>query len=113
MDTQRIDYFFISKGEYFQPECIPMLREKLQAADESHAMMLESVEYYNPIMMLLVSLLVGELGDDRFLLGETGLGILKLITLGGCGVWWLIDLFGIQRRTRDYNYKKFMRYSSY
>lgn len=41
---------------------------------------------------LLLSILIGELGIDRFYLGYTGLGILKLITLGGCGIWWLIDV---------------------
>ena len=35
--------------------------------------------------------LLGGLGVDRFYLGYTGLGIAKLITLGGCGVWALID----------------------
>ncbi len=40
----------------------------------------------------LLSLFVGTLGIDRFYLGYTGLGVLKLITLGGCGIWALIDL---------------------
>ena len=40
---------------------------------------------------LLISLFVGTLGIVRFYLGYTGLGILKLITLGGCGIWALID----------------------
>jgi hypothetical protein len=44
---------------------------------------------------LLISLFVGTLGIDRFYLGYTGLGILKLITLGGCGIWALIDLIRI------------------
>lgn len=45
--------------------------------------------------------LLGFLGVDRFYLGKVGTGILKLLTLGGFGVWWLIDLIltlaGVQR----------------
>jgi len=44
------------------------------------------------IAALLLSILIGGLGIDRFFLGYVGLGILKLITLGGLGVWWLIDV---------------------
>ena len=41
---------------------------------------------------LILSILLGELGVDRFYLGYVGLGILTLITAGGFGIWWLIDL---------------------
>ena len=44
---------------------------------------------------LILSILLGELGIDRFYLGYVGLGILKLITAGGFGIWWLIDLIMI------------------
>ncbi len=39
----------------------------------------------------VLSWLLGWLGIDRFYLGYTGLGILKLVTCGGCGIWALVD----------------------
>ena len=47
---------------------------------------------------LLLSIFLGGLGIDRFYLGYTGLGIAKLLTLGGCGIWSLIDLILIAMR---------------
>lgn len=43
------------------------------------------------LVAVLLSFFLGGLGVDRFYLGYTGLGIAKLLTLGGCGVWALID----------------------
>ncbi len=39
----------------------------------------------------IISWGLGFLGADRIYKGQVGLGILKLITFGGLGVWWLID----------------------
>jgi TM2 domain-containing membrane protein YozV len=44
---------------------------------------------------LILSILLGGLGVDRFYLGYTGLGVAKLLTLGGCGVWAIIDIINI------------------
>jgi len=47
------------------------------------------------LTLLLLSIFLGGLGVDRFYVGKAGTGILKLLTCGGCGVWWLIDLIMI------------------
>ncbi|MCU4117123.1 TM2 domain-containing protein [Mycoplasma zalophi] len=44
------------------------------------------------LVFLLISFFLGGLGIDRFIKGQIGLGVLKLITAGGFGIWWLIDL---------------------
>jgi TM2 domain-containing membrane protein YozV len=44
---------------------------------------------------LLLSIFLGTLGIDRFYLGDTGAGIGKLLTLGGCGIWAIIDIVNI------------------
>ena len=47
------------------------------------------------LIALILVILVGGLGIHRFYLGYTTIGIIQLLTLGGCGVWALIDLVRI------------------
>ena len=42
--------------------------------------------------LLILSVLLGGLGVDRFYAGHIGLGVLKLLTVGGCGIWAIIDI---------------------
>jgi TM2 domain-containing membrane protein YozV len=44
---------------------------------------------------LLISIFLGEFGIDRFYTGHTGIGVVKLLTAGGCGIWWIIDIIMI------------------
>ncbi len=54
---------------------------------------LDGQEKRDPIMLAYLSALGGVIGLDRFYLNQTGLGIAKALTLGGFGIWWLIDLY--------------------
>jgi len=53
----------------------------------------------NWLAAVLLSIFVGSLGVDRFYLGKIGTGVLKLITFGGFGIWWLVDLILIVTRS--------------
>jgi hypothetical protein len=53
------------------------------------------------VIALVLSILVGTLGVDRFYLGKVGTGILKLITFGGLGIWYLVDIILIAIKKLD------------
>ena len=103
MKAEHVDMYLISNGRYFEGHHIPSIREMLLKVDESCFAYLHSINLKDPNMMLLVSLLVGGLGVDRFMVGDTGLGIAKLLTCGGFGIWAIVDLFFIMGRTRESN----------
>ena len=58
------------------------------------------------ILILVISVFLGALGIDRFLVGDVGLGLLKLLTGGVCGIFWLVDIFLIMGRVDDFNRTK-------
>ena len=56
--------------------------------DERAAFLIGCLQYHKkPAQVFLYSFSLGFLGLDRFMIGDTALGIGKLLTLGGCGVW--------------------------
>lgn len=103
MDAQKVDMFLISNGKYFRSELIPHIRQKLLDLDESKWVVLQTLSFKEPTTSILLSILIGVYGIDRFYIGDVGLGIGKLLTCGGLGIWTIIDWFLIMDATRDKN----------
>lgn len=59
---------------------------------ESQAIQLEQKSEKDFVVMILLCLFLGGLGVHRFYAGKIGTGVLMLLTLGGLGIWSLIDL---------------------
>ena len=51
-----------------------------------------------PVIAWLLWLFTGGIGGHRYYLGDVGMGVAMTLTLGGCGVWALVDAFFINRR---------------
>lgn len=64
------------------------------------------MQFKDPTVSLIVSLLGGSLGIDRFFIGDTGLGVGKLLTCGGLGIWAIINWFLIMGATREKKHQK-------
>lgn len=108
MTQDKVDMFVMTNQKYLPAEKIVFLKEKLLSADESKFQMASAVEFKDPTTILLVSIFLGGLGIDRFMLGDTRMGILKLLTAGVCGILAIVDWFTVQKKAKEKNYNNLM-----
>lgn len=108
MDQQKVDMFVMTNQKYFPAEKIMYLKDKLKSMDEEKFSLVSTIELKDPTTVLLVSIFLGSLGIDRFMIGDTGIGILKLLTLGVCGILTIVDWFTISKKTKDLNFNNVM-----
>lgn len=108
MEQTKLDMFIMQNQKYLPADKIIYLKEKLKDIDDDKYLLVSSVEFKDPTTMLIISLLIGGWGVDRFMLGDTGMGVLKLLTGGCCGVLTIIDWFSVQNKTKELNFNKIM-----
>lgn len=108
MHPQQVEMFLMANGSKFPPEQIMYIRQQLMMLDEQRAASLPMLTFKDPTTALILSIFLGGYGIDRFYIGDTGLGLGKLFTCGGLGIWAIIDWFNIQSATRDKNFEKLM-----
>lgn len=103
MEASKVDMFIMSNGKYFESYQLGQIREKLVSMPDEKWSTLQILQFKDPTVILIVSILAGTLGIDRLLIGDTGLGIIKLVTCGGFGIWTIVDWFLIMGATREKN----------
>lgn len=108
MTQERVDMYVMTNQKYLPAEKIVFIKQKLLSVDEEKFNLISAVEFKDPTTILLVSIFLGTLGIDRFMLGDIGMGILKLLTLGLCGILTIVDWFVVQKKTRELNYNNLM-----
>jgi TM2 domain-containing membrane protein YozV len=106
MESQKVDLFIMTNSKFFESHQVAQIRDRLLALDDSRWGLIQTLQFKDPTTILIVSLLAGTLGIDRFMIGDTGLGIGKLLTCGGLGIWAIIDWFMIMGKTREKNMAK-------
>lgn len=109
MDQQKIQMFLITNQKNFEASQIPFITKKLNELNDDQLMVVSTANYKEPTTMLIISLLLGGLGVDRFMLGETGMGVLKLLTAGCLGILTIIDWFNVMSKTRKKNFEIFLQ----
>lgn len=106
MDQNKINMFLATNAKYFTAAQLADLQNRITELDNSILMYTSRLK--DPTTALILSLFGGCLGIDRFYIGDTGMGIGKLLTWGGCYIWAIIDLFLIMDATRNKNYQIMM-----
>ncbi len=106
MTQEKVDIYLLTHQEYFPSDKMMFIREKLLTLPEEKSQYLSFIELQKPTVNLLFSLFLGTLGVDRFIVGDIGLGVLKLLTCGCCGIMTIVDWFLIMNRTKEKNFDK-------
>lgn len=110
---QKIVYEYIEKNkEYLFPNNVYteiQVENVLINAPEQTENLLGEISFRNPSTLQIIAVFPGMLGVDRFYMGEILLGFFKYITLGGCGIWWILDIMNAKSRCREWNCKKLIQ----
>jgi TM2 domain-containing membrane protein YozV len=108
VERQKVDMFLMGNQKYFPSSKMIYLKEKLYNITEEQFNMLSMVEFKDPTTLLIISLFLGSWGIDRFMLKDTGMGILKLLTGGCCGILTIIDWFSVHGKAKEKNFNALM-----
>lgn len=95
--------WFASNQDKFDIATRMLIQKKMDEISDDKAMMLSALELKDSTTLIVVDIFFGYLGVHQFMLGNIGMGIFELLTAGGCGILWIIDLFTITKQVQKKN----------
>jgi hypothetical protein len=110
MEKSKIDLFLLMNADNFHPQDLLSIKDRLESIPDDKAFIVQTISLQKPDFILIIAIV---LGWERFWLNDVVLGVIKVITCYGCGLWWLIDIFTAKSRARTYNFKKFIQVTSF
>lgn len=102
ISSAQIEQYFLSNKKYFAQSDISGLKAAVPLSNVTLEE-LNTVKFKSPTTAVILSVLLGWLGADRFYSGNYVMAIVKLITAGCCGIWWIIDWFLIGKKIKEKN----------
>lgn len=108
MEANKVEQLLLLHATKLPPEAISMVRNKLLEVEDATTAQIIFSQLKDPTIALVLSIVVGVYGVDRFYIGDIGMGIGKVLTCGGALIWYLIDIFMIQDATRRKNLETVM-----
>lgn len=105
MEQSKVDLFIAANADKFRGETLLTIKDRLEKMPDDKYLMLQAAGFQQPTTILLIAIF---LGWERFFIDDIGLGVLKILTCQGLGIWWLIDIFTASDRAKDFNYRKLM-----
>ncbi|MBQ3998720.1 MAG: TM2 domain-containing protein [Paludibacteraceae bacterium] len=106
MDQAKIEAYLAKNAGMLPEEKVAELKAALAKINDDQMISIEAIKLKDPKVALLLAIFLGGYGVDRFYLGQAGLGVLKLLTCGGCSIWAIIDWFSAKNRAKEFNFGK-------
>ncbi len=105
MKESKVARVMIHLRDYIPDDRKLEMQEILENSTDCVETLIAGMHLKSAMVTVILSIFWGELGIDRFYVGDFGWGLLKLFTLGGFGIWWFIDIFCCFGKAKKRNYK--------
>jgi TM2 domain-containing membrane protein YozV len=100
----KVEMLLTTLNSMLPEEKITHIEEILSLTEEEKIHQIKLIPFQDPSKLFFTALFLGVFGIDRFVLGDNIYGLLKLLTLGGIGIWIIYDCYTIVKRTKAANY---------